>query len=106
MENMNAYGIWIDAESGVKRKILEVGKSIMMMVVHFEKGAESAEHDHPHEQLTYCLKGSFEFTVSGVKTILTPGETLYIPSHTRHGAKALEAGVLLDTFTPVREDLL
>lgn len=103
---MNNVGVWVDAEFGVKRKILEVGNGIMMMEVHFEEGAEGTEHDHPHEQLTYCLKGTFEFTISGVKTVLHAGDTLYIPSHTRHGAKALEAGVLLDTFTPVRQDLL
>lgn len=103
---MNNIGIWVDAEAGVRRKILEAGSNIMMMEVHFEEGAVGAEHSHPHEQLTYCLKGSFEFTVSGEITILEAGKTLYIPSHAIHGTKALENGVLLDVFTPLRNDLL
>jgi quercetin dioxygenase-like cupin family protein len=103
---MNNIGIWVDAEAGVRRKILEAGSNIMMMEVHFEEGAIGAEHSHPHEQLTYCLKGSFEFSVSGETSILEAGQTLYIPSHAIHGTKALENGVLLDVFTPLRKDLL
>ena len=39
-------------------------------------------------------------------TVLEAGQAIYIPGNARHGAKALEAGVLLDIFTPLREDLL
>ncbi|MED1563901.1 cupin [Alkalihalobacillus alcalophilus ATCC 27647 = CGMCC 1.3604] len=99
-------GEWEQAEPGVKRKIFEPGQSIMMMEVHFEKGAEGSEHSHPHEQFTYCLKGVFEFTLDGVKHRLEAGETLFIPSNCQHGAVALENGALLDTFTPLRQDLL
>lgn len=78
----------------------------MMMEVRFTAGAKGAEHTHIHEQMTYCLKGQFEFTIDGTTVVLRAGETLYIPSNAKHGVKALEDGALLDTFTPVREDLL
>ncbi|SDM26588.1 cupin domain-containing protein [Sediminibacillus halophilus] len=97
---------WEQAEPGVKRKIFTPGESLMMMEVHFEKGAEGSAHSHPHEQLTYCMEGSFEFTIEGVKHFLQAGETLVIPGNRIHGALALEQGILLDTFTPLREDLL
>ncbi|AJY76887.1 cupin domain-containing protein [Paenibacillus beijingensis] len=99
-------GIWEQAEPGVKRRIFEPGHSIMMMEVHFEAGAEGYEHEHPHEQLTYCLKGSFEFRINGEVHSLRQGETLFIPGGARHGVTALEAGALLDAFTPLRADLL
>jgi quercetin dioxygenase-like cupin family protein len=38
--------------------------------------------------------------------VLAQGESIYVPSNVRHGAKALEAGMLIDVFTPVRDDLL
>lgn len=98
--------VWKQAEPGVKRRIFEPGKSLMMMEVHFIKGAKGYEHSHPHEQMTYCLKGSFEFQINGVKRLLHQGETLVIPSGAVHCTTALEEGVLLDTFTPLREDLL
>ncbi|KHF41326.1 cupin domain-containing protein [Halalkalibacter okhensis] len=99
-------GQWEQAEPGVRRKVFPPGATLMMMEVHFEKGAEGYEHSHPHEQFTYCLKGSFQFTIEGQKHVISAGETLHIPSNKKHGAVALEEGALLDTFTPLREDLI
>ncbi|WP_276358307.1 cupin domain-containing protein [Cohnella caldifontis] len=103
---MANVGKWENAEPGVVRKIFNPGPSLMMMEVRFRAGAEGYEHSHPHEQLTYCLKGRFEFRIDGVKHLLKQGETLVIPSGARHGVTALEEGALLDAFTPLREDLL
>ncbi|MBB3111515.1 quercetin dioxygenase-like cupin family protein [Paenibacillus phyllosphaerae] len=99
-------GQWEQAEPGVRRRIFRPGASLMMMEVRFEPDAEGWEHEHPHEQFTYCLQGSFEFRIDGTVHLLKQGETLFIPSGARHGVKALEAGALLDTFTPLRLDLL
>jgi len=77
-----------------------------MMEVHFEAGAEGYIHSHPHEQLSYCLRGKLEFTVDGDKKVISAGETIYIPSGAKHGCRALEPSALLDSFTPVREDLV
>ena len=97
---------WEPAEPGVKRRIFNPGASLMMMEVRFEAGAEGYEHDHPHEQMSYCLKGSFEFRIDGTPHLIRAGETIVIPSGARHGVTALEEGALLDAFTPLREDLL
>ncbi len=77
-----------------------------MMEVHFEEGAEGYQHSHPHEQLSYCLEGKLEFTVDGEKQTIAAGETIYIPSGAMHGCRALSPSKLLDSFTPVREDLV
>ncbi|MCT8139600.1 cupin domain-containing protein [Anaerobacillus sp. CMMVII] len=103
---MSSIGKWENAEPGVTRKIFEPGKSLMMMEVHFEIGAEGYEHSHPHEQLTYCIQGKLEFQIEGKSHIITAGETLVIPSNAKHGAKALEKSIIVDIFTPLREDLL
>ncbi|SFT07543.1 Cupin domain protein [Paenibacillus sp. BC26] len=103
---MSNIGIWEAAEPGVRRKILRADGGLMMMEVHFESGAEGYEHDHPHEQMSYCLKGAMAFIIDGTETVIRQGETIYIPSGARHGAKALEPSALLDTFTPIRQDLL
>lgn len=103
---MCPIGEWEPAEPGVKRKIFAPGKNLMMMEVHFEAGAEGYMHSHPHEQMSYCLKGTIEFTIEGEKTVVRAGETIVIPGGAKHGVKALEPSALLDTFTPLREDLL
>uniref|UniRef100_UPI00406C4C1C cupin domain-containing protein n=1 Tax=Sutcliffiella sp. FSL R7-0096 TaxID=2921670 RepID=UPI00406C4C1C len=97
---------WEQAEPGVKRKIFSPGISLMMMEVHFDKGAEGYVHSHPHEQLTYVKQGTFEFLLDGEKRTVRSGETLVIPSGVKHSAIALEKGILLDAFTPLRLDLL
>ena len=106
MIRMSRLNNWENAEPGVKRKIFNPGETIMMMEVHFEEGAEGYLHSHVHEQLSYCLEGQLEFTVIGEKTVISAGETLFIPSNAEHGCRAMKKSRLLDTFTPLRLDLL
>ncbi|RCW76736.1 cupin domain-containing protein [Saliterribacillus persicus] len=103
MGNINE---WEQAEEGVKRKIHSPGEKVMMMEVVFEKGAKGSKHAHPHEQLTYCLKGKLRFEIAGEEVVLAEGESVHIPSNKEHGVTALEESKLLDVFTPLREDLL
>lgn len=92
---------------GVTRKILGRGGTLMMVEVTFEKGAVGPNHIHPHEQATYVAKGSFEFNIEGEKKIIKQGDSVYIPSKADHGCQALEEkSILVDIFTPQREDFL
>jgi quercetin dioxygenase-like cupin family protein len=52
------------------------------------------------------LQGRFELTLGNDKTTLETGDTYHVPSNTVHGVVALEDGVLLDVFTPQRQDFL
>jgi len=97
---------WEDLGGGVSRQILGWDNQIMMVKVGFEKGAEGSPHQHFHTQTTYCEKGKFEFTIDGKKQIVKEGDGLYIPPAIVHGAVCLEEGVLIDVFSPVREDFL
>ncbi len=103
---MAAIGVWEEAEPGVRRRILQAQGRLMLMEVRFDAGAAGYEHNHVHEQISYCISGRFEYSLDGRPQALAAGESVYVPSNVRHGAKALEAGVLIDVFTPVREDLL
>lgn len=95
-----------DLGNGIKRAILASEGSLMAVENHFEKGAIGALHSHPHEQLSYVLKGSFKFTIEDETHIVKTGDTLYKKPNVIHGCKCLEEGVLLDVFTPIREDFL
>jgi quercetin dioxygenase-like cupin family protein len=103
---MSAIGEWVNAEPGLRRRILTAEGGLMLMEVAFEAGAAGYEHRHPHEQVSYCLRGRFEYTLDGRVNVLSAGDSIYVPGNTLHGARALDAGVLLDVFTPVRDDLL
>ena len=78
----------------------------MAVEVNFTEGAVGPMHSHPHEQLTYVLSGRFSFTIDGVTKEVSAGDTLYKKPNVEHGCACLEAGTLLDTFTPQREDFL
>ncbi|MBW7981888.1 cupin domain-containing protein [Enterobacillus tribolii] len=95
-----------DLGNGVSRRILAHGGAMMGVKVFFETGAVGAMHSHPHEQLTYVLSGVFEFTIGGETHVVRAGDTLYKQPDIMHGCVCLEKGVLLDTFTPQRQDFL
>lgn len=95
-----------DCEPGVTRKILSYTDELMMCEITFEKGAEGYMHAHPHLQITYVLKGSFEFTIDGVKSVVCAGDSLFMPADSVHGTVCLEAGMLVDVFNPKRDDFL
>ncbi len=95
-----------DLGEGVSRKVLAHSDNMMSVEVHFEKGAIGAMHSHPHEQLTYVLSGEFEFTIGDEKKVVKAGDTMYKEPEIEHGCVCLEAGVLIDTFTPMRKDFV
>ena len=91
---------------GLSRKILAHGGKMMMVEVRFKKGARGIVHSHPHEQVSYIHKGSFEVEIDGEKELLSAGDSFYTPPDVPHGVLALEEAVILDVFTPQREDFL
>lgn len=91
---------------GTARKILGTGGSLMMVEVTFEKGGVGTPHTHPHEQVSYVAKGCFDFTLEGETRRICAGDSVYIPSGALHGTVALEPSVIVDVFTPIREDFL
>ena len=97
---------WEELGGGVSRKFLGYDNQIMMVLVKFEKGALGSPHEHFHTQATYCVSGKFEFEIDGVKQVVSGGDGVYIEPNLLHSARCLEAGMLIDSFSPVREDFL
>ena len=95
-----------DAGGGLTRKVCAHSDTMMCVEVLFEKGTVAALHSHPHEQITYVISGKFELTVGDKTHVVGPGDSLYKQPHIVHGATCLEAGTLLDMFTPRRDDFL
>jgi len=97
---------WEKLGGGVSRKFLGYDNQIMMVLVKFDEGALGAPHQHFHTQATYVVSGKFEFEIDGVKQIVKGGDGVYIEPNLLHSAVCLEEGMLIDTFSPVREDFL
>ena len=97
---------WEKVGEGVTRQIVGYNGTIMMVKVKFEKGGIGTPHHHYHTQLTYVAKGKFKFTVDGVTKIVKEGDSLYMEPDVVHGCECLEAGLLIDCFSPMRADFI
>lgn len=97
---------WEYPGTGISRQIMAYNDHIMQVKVKFETGAIGTPHTHPHSQATYVASGAFEFTVGGETKIVKTGDGVYMQPDVLHGCKCLEAGLLIDTFAPMREDFL
>lgn len=97
---------WEVAAPGIKRQVCGYNEKIMLVKARFEKGAVGTLHEHPHSQVSYVESGLFELTIGNEKKVLKTGDGFYVPPHVMHGCICLEAGDLIDVFSPYREDFL
>jgi quercetin dioxygenase-like cupin family protein len=91
---------------GIKRQMV-VGENVMVCRFTFDPFVVTDVHSHLHEQVTLVVKGKVRFTIDGLTVIAAPGDVLHFPPHNEHGATMLdEEVVLIDIFSPIREDFL
>ena len=90
----------------VIRRVLAYCEDLMCVENSFEKGAIGKLHSHPHTQITYVVSGAFAFTIDGETKIVQAGDTMLKQDGVIHGCECLEAGILLDIFTPMRKDFV
>ena len=92
-------------DGSTRRVILDLPE-LMLVEFTFDKGGIGALHSHPHRQSSYVAEGVFEVTIDGVTQTIGKGGAYIVPEGLVHGVKALEAGKLIDSFTPRRDDFL
>lgn len=91
---------------GIERQMIW-GEHLMVCRLQLRPHVVTAVHSHPHEQITLVERGRVKFFVEDQEHIVGPGAVLHFPSGIRHGATMLdEEVVLVDIFTPLREDFL
>ncbi len=93
-----------EPEPGLHRQVLAHTPAMMLVRHEMRKGWQGAAHSHPHEQLVYVIRGRIHVTVNGRTFDASAGDNFIVASNTEHQASALEASVVLDVFTPARED--
>ena len=95
-----------DLGGGLKRQMLGYNEELMAVKVWFDEGAEGYVHKHRHSQVTYVVEGEFHFNIDGGIKVMKPRDSCLIPPFVEHGAVCPTGGVLIDTFSPPREDFL
>ena len=92
---------------GTHRRVLSYGGNLMLVEFTFAAGVASTLHSHPHEQVGYVVSGEIDFNIEGKDaTRLVAGGSYYVSPNVKHNIVTYAPTVLIDCFTPVRDDFL
>jgi quercetin dioxygenase-like cupin family protein len=91
---------------GVRLNTRAHGERTLLGEFQIDRGAVIPVHKHPNEQTGYLVSGRLAFTVEGARSIVGPGDAWCLPGGTEHGAEALEDTLVVEVFSPLREDYL
>jgi quercetin dioxygenase-like cupin family protein len=91
---------------GITLTTLVHGEKTLMGRFSLAKGAVIPAHSHPHEQTGIVISGKLRFTADGEITDVEPGDSWCLPGGAEHSAEALEDSVVVEVFSPVRDDYL
>ncbi|MEY2562861.1 MAG: hypothetical protein QOH88_1054 [Verrucomicrobiota bacterium] len=97
---------WIEIVPGIRRRTVTHGASMYQMMAKLHAGSVMPEHKHPQEQIVHILEGKMRLIVAGVPHELRGGQSYYLASNVPHGVETIEDTMVLDTFSPPREDYL
>jgi quercetin dioxygenase-like cupin family protein len=88
---------------GIGRQVLDTD-GLTVARIHLAMGAHVPRHAHPNEQIANVVSGRLRFVVGGEEAIVGAGESIAIPPDVPHEVEALEAALVIDVFTPRRDD--
>jgi quercetin dioxygenase-like cupin family protein len=91
---------------GVSFKSLVYGEKTHLTEFKLDKGSNIPKHAHHHEQTGYLISGRMKFTIAGEVFLAEEGDGWNIPSDVEHGVEVLENAVVIEVFSPAREDYL
>lgn len=91
---------------GITIKTLVYGDKTLLTEFRIQQGAVIPAHQHPHEQTGYLVSGKLRFFGDEGECIVEPGCSWSFKGGVMHGAEALADTLLVEVFSPVREDYL
>ena len=91
---------------GINLTTLVHGDKTLMGQFKIAKGSVIPTHSHPHEQTGIMISGKLRFIVDGEIKDVEAGDSWCLPGGVEHSAEALEDTVVIEVFSPVREDYL
>jgi quercetin dioxygenase-like cupin family protein len=95
-----------EPEPDLTRKVLAYNEKLLLAEHQMVKGWTGNLHSHPHEQIVYVVSGHLRVMCQGETFEVLSGDTFVVRGGVQHGAVALEDSVVVDVFTPCREDYL
>jgi len=86
----------VEVRPGLVRTVLSRGENLMLVEVSMRKGVALQEHSVVH--------GTIRAVVDDEEMVLTAGESCHVPPDVPHMAEALADVMVIDAFSPPRED--
>ncbi len=106
---IEGFASWDDIpEHKVNEKIshkIVSGDKVMMVLWQMKAGAHATLHKHPNEQIAYLVSGQMELRFRDQQKICRPGDLCVIPEGVEHEAWFTQDSIVIDIFSPPREDL-
>ncbi len=93
-------------EPGLTRKVMAYNDKLFLAEHQMLKGWVGSVHSHPHEQIVYVVRGHLKITSQGKTFEVRAGDSFAVRGGVEHGASALEDSLVIDVFTPCREDYI
>ena len=87
----------------VARQVIH-GANMTIARLELRQGAVVPTHSHVHEQIATVNRGALKFLIDGAEQIVRAGQSIAILPHVPHGVEALEDSLVVDVFSPARED--
>jgi quercetin dioxygenase-like cupin family protein len=93
-----------DDRPGMKAAVVH-GAGLSLTRWEMEAGAILADHSHPHAQISYIVSGRYKFRRAGREPYeAAAGDFLIFEPNETHGADVIESGIVVDAFSPSRDD--
>ena len=102
-KNDNEYRMPME---GVRLKTLVYGEKTSLCEFRLKRGKAIPSHKHPHEQAGYLVSGQMKLTIGDDTFDVEPGDSWCIPGNVEHSAECLQDSIVVEVFSPVREDYL
>ena len=99
---------WVDVPSEqindvIARRFI-TGDSVTIGRFELKQGGVVPSYAHANEQVSIVLSGVLLFRIEGHETIVRAGEVMQIPANVAHEVQVLEDALVVDVFSPVRQD--
>ena len=99
-------GVTSSPEPGLVRRIGAFNDKLLLAEHRMEKGWVGTRHQHPHDQVVYVINGELSVTIGSETFTVGAGDSFVVRGGVDHQAAALEDSIVVDVFTPCRNDYL
>lgn len=91
---------------GVDFVVLSIGKNSMVTKMLYKTTDFVPFHQHPNEQSGYVISGVYKLKFEDREYLLSQGDAYSIQANREHSIEIIEAGEVVDVFSPIRQDYL